>query len=220
MENVNVSVSLTVSRWHKVSERLKGLIDECEQAMKHAFKSTTAQAYLGPAQITEFERLRAKGLEAKNKIGRLLSVRCLIRNAIAKHNTASGIHELLAEIEANRQHIRIIREILKHQHAGRVPIDRIEAVFLDASKSEKTLEAALESWGSNDDINMLYLERSSVKAGVDVAMLTPDEIQEFKTLCEKLELRNFKIHDMLADANIERVSLEIPEDLAKRLAIV
>lgn len=220
MENVNINVSLTVNRWHKVVERLKGLIDECEQTMRHAFKSTIAHAYLGPAQITELERLRAKGLEAKNQIGRLLSLRSLIRNAVAKHNTASGIHELLAEIDANRQHIKIIREILKRQHAGRVPIDRIETVFLDASKGENTLTAALETWKADDEEGGYYIEQSCAKAGVDVAMLTPDEVQEFKTLREKLELRNFKIHDMLADANIERVSLEIPEDLAKRLAIV
>lgn len=222
MEHGNISASLTVNRWHKATERLRNLIDECIQVVKHAFKAASAQAYLGPAQIAEYERLRGRGLEAKEKLGYYLEMRNRIRNAIAMHNASSGIHELLAEIDSNHQQIKLFREILKYQHAGRVPIECLQTVFLDAGNGEKKLEAAisLSSWNEDKLMDELFLISPSKTDGVDVAMLTPAEVEALKQKQESLEKRNYQLHDMLADANLERISIEIPGELAKRLAIV
>ena len=104
--------TLSLSRWHKVAERLARKHLELTQAAKNVFLNTQVSGYLGEGQVA---RLQSDGARALADIQKAFQVQdgvMAIRQAIGDANARVGVATLLAQHDAMSRRQKLLEAIL------------------------------------------------------------------------------------------------------------
>lgn len=189
--------SLTLSRWHKVAERLNAGSKERETRALTALTATTVSPW-------NKEGVEAKAVEIAEQAKSDLAVIeaattavARIRAALALRNVELGISERLAQADAANRRTRLYRELLDKQGMDMVkPADMRHVPATVATDETYSF---------------------SRRAGSVITLAIADKtmLDELRAKLAREQARAHVLLDEVADANREKLELELEKDLSE-----
>jgi hypothetical protein len=187
------SYTLSINRWHKVAERLSKAYTELSQSARNTYVNTQIAGYLGESQV---ERLRESAESEMQKLFRSFEIQDALidlRRAIGEVNAKNGVALELAQYDALMRRHKLLEIILNSQTSDMVSLNEI---------------AMLPNQIMGDG---LY-ERSRSK--IKVKVLESEHEDRLRKEAEALLAKAYALADRINDLNQERMTLELPEEMA------
>jgi hypothetical protein len=187
------SYTLSINRWHKVAERLSKAYTELSQSARNTYVNTQIAGYLGESQV---ERLRESAQSEMQKLFRSFEIQDALidlRRAIGEVNAKNGVALELAQYDALMRRHKLLEIILNSQTSDMVSLNEI---------------AMLPNQIMGDG---LY-ERSRSK--IKVKVLENEHEDRLRKEAETLLAKAYALADRINDLNQERMTLELPEEMA------
>ncbi len=185
--------TLSLSRWHKVAERLARSYTELTQTARNTFTNTQINGFLGLAQIARLRDQANQQMIALHQAFKLQDALAEIRQAVGEANARTGVSKELATHDALSRRHKYIESILTAQSSDMV-------VFDEVSQLPKQL------------LSEDRYDRS--KASVRIRMLDEEMLKSLRTEADELRIKVYVLADRISDLNRERLTLELPEDIA------
>lgn len=188
------SYTLSLSRWHKVAERLAKTYTELTIDAKIMLTQTQVTGYYGDAQVA---RLREESKQARENIKNAFAIQdCLVnlRKAIGDANARTGVAAELAEYDALCRRHKLVETLLK------VPtVEMVELNDLSQLPKQIVVEGRYDS------------NRGAVR----VCMMDSEAFAELMDEEAKLSSKVYALADKISDMNRERLTVELPEGIAR-----
>lgn len=188
--------TFSLSRWHKVAERLTKAYSELAVSLKEAFSKTEVLGFAGDEQI---QRLRATVGELENQFAQSSELeQCivLIRQALAKANAEAGITEDLAHYDWQMRRLRLIQALLDGQHLNMMSITDL---------------AASEARGVEDEDG--YGRRRV--SPIPLRLMTREFETKLRAELESLQAEAYALSDAIADKNRTQIEVTLPARAAQ-----
>ncbi len=188
--------TLTLSRWHKVAERINTALKEREANVKTAFTATTISPWNKDGveeKAADITRRAADDLALVEAGARAVAA---IRAALAIRNADLGISGRLAEVEGANRRAALYRTIIDGQKPDMVRPEGVRAL-------PGELVGETESWG--------FARRSALA----VTLQTADRVL-VESLREKLSREQSyatRLLDEVADLNREKLEIDVPQEV-------
>jgi len=191
---MNKSYTLSLSRWHKVAERLAKNYSDLTNSAKNILTNTQVGGYLGAGQVARLQEEATLGQQNLRRAFEIQDTLVQIRKALGEANARTGVAVELAEYDALSRRQKLLQTILAGQSTGMVLLE-------DMPQLPKQL------------VTEDRYDRS--KAAVKVGLLDVAAQAAITQESEALLSRLYTLADKISDLNRERVTLEIPEEVAK-----
>ena len=185
--------TLSLSRWHKVAERLSRAYLERTQSARSIFINTQVSGYLGETQIARLRAESEHGMVALQQAFAIQECIASIRQAIGEANARVGVSNLLARHDAMTRRQKLLDGILAAQSC--------EMIFFDEI-------AHLPAPSLSED----RYDRS--RNQIPVRTLTPENLETLKAQAADLQKENYALADQISDLNREKISIGLPEEIA------
>ena len=185
--------NLTLSRWHKVVERINAASKECETRVKAAFTATTVSSWNKDGieeKAADIARRATQDLMLIESGTRAVEN---IRAKLAIRNAELGIAGRLAEVEGANRRASVYKAVIEGQKADMVRAESVHNLPERIDQSD-------------------WLSRRSALV---VTLQTADR-DLLKDLREKFALeqtRAVRALDEIADLNREKVEIELPQEV-------
>lgn len=191
----NVQIKVTLSRLHKVIDRLKEAI--AEQTAK--VNAVAAATITTSSALVSLERLRLSGVaavEASAEVELLLALQANLRQLVSATNEKTGISDVMAKQDALTRLLAVKKSLL--QVESKVSLDEA-AAQLQAYQASTSRE-----YSSSIPVNVLSVEAlAAVKEDV-----------------RRIQKELYALSDKLAALNATQVPLELPQHLAEKFGLV
>lgn len=191
----NVQINVTLSRLHKVIDRLKEAI--AEQTAK--VNAVAAATITTSSALVSLERLRLSGVaavEASAEVELLLALQANLRQLVSATNEKTGISDVMAKQDALTRLLAVKKSLL--QVESKVSLDEA-AAQLQAYQASPSRE-----YSSSIPVNVLSVEAlAAVKEDV-----------------RRIQKELYALSDKLAALNATQVPLELPQHLAEKFGLV
>lgn len=197
MDTKKVKVTVSLSRAHKIVERLKEKLAELGNAMQSGFGVVHVEAYTGPEQIKAFQQKREEAEDAYMKYSQYLRIMTDIRKAIGKANV-DVVSDLLAEQAMLNSRLGMLKMILR--------CDRSNAI----------MPQDLEHYRPLVQTDRPMLHRN---AGVAVTLLTKERKGAFEEELADVQRKLYIVSDKITDANATKIEIELPAMIADDLGL-
>jgi hypothetical protein len=193
--------TLTLTRWHKVAERINAALKEREARAVAAFTA----AAISPWNKEGVEQ-KAAAIAARAKADLALVEQgsgavAAIRAALALRNAELGIAARLAEVEAANRRIALYRAVLEKQSVDMVQPEHVRHVPAHAVPEGEP------SWGRRE------APRITLQVA-DAALLA-----ELASKLAREQARTHALLDEIADLNREKLELDIAPELDEIAAL-
>ncbi len=182
-------VQISLSRAHKVAERLKTRATEC---FTEAQSLSRPQSVNGTTGDTQVARLKAQGTRALELLAQgetYTRALAALRARIGRENEARGINAMLAELDG-------VNRILAQKKA-----------VLEQAKDDGITPDELVAY------KPLTGERS-LMMGITVRVLSTEARDSLAADVAALQKQAFSLSDRIAEANAQRMSVEMDDVLA------
>lgn len=186
--------TLSISRWHKVAERLSRIYTELTQGVRKTYTNTQISGYLGESQIARIRELGEREAINLLRAFTLQDALILIRQAIGEVNAKTGVTHELAEYDALMRRHKLLESILTAQSTDMIGLDEILMLPQQVAKEDR-------------------YDRSS--ANVTVKVLSSETESDLRRQAEALLVKAYALSDKISDLNREKLSLDLPEDIAQ-----
>jgi hypothetical protein len=186
--------TLTLTRWHKVAERINAALKVREERSLAALTATTISPW-NKEGIEE--KARDIAVQARADIAMIevaTAAVAAIRAALAGRNAALGISTRLAEVEAANRRARLYRELVDKQ--------RVDMVRPEDMRHVPAMAGADEA---------LWPRRAG--SAITLAIADKALIEELRAKLAREQSHAHALLDAIADANREKLELELPEEL-------
>ena len=186
--------SLTLTRWHKVAERINVALKAREERSLAVLTATTISPW-NKEGIEE--KARDIAVQARADLALIEAATAAvagIRAALAARNADLGISARLAEAEAASRRARLYREVVDKQRADMVRPEDVRHVPPTAAADEP-----------------LFSRRSG--SAITLAIADKALLDELRTKLAREQARAHALLDAVADANKERLELDLAEEL-------
>lgn len=191
----NVEVSMSLTRLHKVVERIKALVSEQSELVSNASEQYVNLA----AGFSIAPRLRLLGINAiaaLDEIAVLYEMQTKLRTEVSQMNEKLGISDLLAQMDAQAKLLKLKRSL----------VPDATAMYLD------DLEVQYQLLKERDGKPSYENTKASCLSVEQVAKLNED--------IRALQASSYALSDKLAALNASQVKVTLPEGLAKQLGLV
>jgi len=188
--------TLTLTRWHKVAERINTAVKEREARALAALTATTVSPWNKEGVETKAEDIarRAKADLALIEAGTGAVAR--IRAALGERNTGLGIGERLAEADAANRRAKLYRDLLDKQRADMVRPADVRHVPVAIAGDDSL-------WGRR------------AAAAITLAIADKAWLDELHLKLAREQARAHALLDAVADANREKLELELADELVE-----
>jgi hypothetical protein len=186
--------TLTLTRWHKVAERLSREYTESVYAVKQTVSNTKVSSYLGAEQQ---ESLRAAASEATDRLARAFRVQDAVsevRRALGDANVRNGVSPKLAELDKLNRRLKVVTELIEGQSANMISIDQLANIPAD-------YVADGDSYDSKRPL-------------LHMRMLGKKELESLKTEFESVRTLSYALSDEIADLNRSTLSLTVSQEVS------
>ena len=186
--------TLTLSRWHKVAERLSREYTETVYKAKQTLTQTRVSAYVGEGQE---QSLREQASDWTIRLARAFRLQdgiADIRRILGDRNTSVGVTSLLADFDKLNRRQKVLTEILEGQSAEMIGIDELKNIPQDYVAD-----------GDNFDRRRPQLR---------VRMLDRQDALNLQKELEEVRARAYALADEIAERNKASVALDLPEEVA------
>lgn len=190
--------TFTLTRWHKVAERIQLAVREREAAVKNAFTATTISPWNKEAVEEKAADIVGRAVEDLSLIEAGLQAIATIRAALGVRNAQLGITAKLAEAESANRRAALYKAVIDGQKADMVRPADVRALPVEAgSESDK--------W---------VLARRSVGT---ITLQTADKafVGGLRAKLEQEQVRATRLLDEVADLNREMLEVEVPDAVVR-----
>ena len=186
--------TLTLTRWHKVAERINAALKQREANVKTAFTATTISPWNKAGVEDKAADIAWRAAEDLALIEAGAQTIATIRTALALRNAQLGIAAKLAEAEAANRRAVLYKTVIE----GQKP-DMVRPADMSALPAELLGEP--EHW--------TVLRRPALA----VTLQTADQalIEALREKLEQEQARTTRLLDEVADLNRETVEVDVPE---------
>lgn len=191
---MNKSYTLSLSRWHKVAERLSRTYTELTNGVRNTYNNTQVSGYLGEAQVSRLKESAESEAAKLQRAFQLQDALIHIRQAVGDANARTGVAKELAEYDALTRRHKLLDGILSAQSSEMIGFDELPQLPRHLVSEDR-------------------YDRS--RASARVRMLNPAKESALRKESVALLARVYALADRISDLNRERVTLELPEDIAQ-----
>ena len=188
--------TLTLTRWHKVAERINAALKEREANVKTAFTATAISPWNKEGVEEKAADIARRATESLAIVEAGALAGAMIRAALAGKNAQLGIAGRLAEVEAANRRAALYKAVIDGQKPDMVQPENVRSL-------PGELIGESESWG--------FARRAAVAVTLqtaDAALL--DSLRERLT---REQARATRLLDEIADLNREKIEIEVPQDV-------
>jgi hypothetical protein len=185
--------NLTLSRWHKVVERINAASKECETRVKSAFTATTVSSWNKDGieeKAADIARRAAQDLMLIEAGTRAVEI---IRATLAIRNAELGIAGRLAEVEGANRRASLYKAVIEGQKADMI---RAESVHNLPERVDQT------DWLSRRSALVVTLQTAD-----------RDLLEDLREKFTLEQARAVRALDEIADLNRERIEIEVPKEV-------
>jgi len=187
--------TLTLTRWHKVAERINSALKERETRAVAAFVATTISPWNKEGVEQKVAAIAARAKADLALIEAAGAAVAAIRSALALRNAELGIAGRLAEVEATNRRIALYRAVLEKQTADMVQPEHVRHVPAHA------VPEAEPAWGRREAPRVtLQVADAGLLAGL-------------ATKLAREQARAHALLDEIADLNREKLELDLAPEL-------
>lgn len=186
--------TLTLTRWHKVAERLSREYTESVYAAKQTLSNTKVSSYLGAEQQ---DALRSAAQDATERLARAFHVQDAVsevRSALGDANVKNGVSPKLAELDKLNRRLKVVTELIEAQTPSMISIEQLESIPADYVAD-----------GNSYDSKRPFLH---------VRMLGKDQVSKLKTDFEAIRTQSYALSDEVADLNKATLTLTVSQEVA------
>lgn len=185
---------LSLTRWHKVAERLSREYTESVYAVKLTLTQTRVTSFLGEEQQ---EALHAAAKAASQRLERAFRVQDAlsdVRRVLGDANAQKGVSAKLAELDKLNRRLKVVTELVEAQSADMISIDQLKNIPRDYVAD-----------GNSYD---------SKRPLLHVRMLDKETLADLVREFEAIRSRSYALSDEIADLNRATVSLAVSDEVA------
>jgi hypothetical protein len=186
--------TLSLSRWHKVAERLSRSYTEMIQVARGTFNNTQVNGFLGETQVARLRDQAAQQMERLHEAFKLQDAVASIRQAVGDANARTGVSRELADYDALSRRHKFLESILTAQSSDMVDFGEMPQLPKQIVSEDR-------------------YDRS--KATVRVRMLDNEMARSLRAEADELRVKVYALADRISDLNRERLSLELSEEIAR-----
>lgn len=190
--------TLSLTRWHKVAERLGKDIAEQSKSVRYVLTRTVVSEYLGEMQEARLCQARDESLAQLQTLFALQDAVAHIRQALSQANETAGVSRLLATYDKLVKRSALLEEIVTGQDAGDVSISELKHVKHPAR---------------NDD----WPDRGKTK--ISIVMVDGEALAQLRRQASEAKAAMYGCADQVAELNKATLTLELPEAIAKRAGL-
>ena len=183
----------TLTRWHKVAERLSKEFNELSKSAKNGLTNTFVTEYLGEQQEKRLTQLRDNCLTQLDRAMLIQDVVVAIRQALSATNERIGISRELAEYDKRVKRANLLSSIVQAQVAELIGISELKEVKNPAR---------------SDD----YSNRG--KSRIAVGLLEGGQLSALRERTAEATAAMYTQADHVAELNKAQLTLELPVDVA------
>ena len=194
---MNKTYTLSLTRWHKIAERLTKSFSEMAVALKEGFCNTRVCGYAGQEQI---RRLQAHSTELEAQYDLVLELErhvVAIRQALAQANAEHGVATELARYDWLMRRQRLLQALLDGQSLNMVSVADLQ-------------ETELRISGSDEDV---YGRQRTPQLDIRLMRESFEERLLADLACVQAE--GYALSDAIAERNRATVTIELPEPIAR-----
>lgn len=190
--------TLTLTRWHKVAERINAALKEREANVKTAFTATAISPWNKEGVEDKATEIARRAADSLCLVEAGAAAVAAIRAALALKNAQLGIAGRLAEAEAANRRSALYKAVLDGQKPDMVRPENVRALPAE-------LLGESESWG--------YARRSALA----VTLQTADSalLESLRQRLTREQARATRLLDEIADLNREKIEIELPQDVVE-----
>ncbi len=186
--------TLTLTRWHKVAERLSREYTESVYTAKQTLSNTKVSSYLGAEQQ---DALHLAAQEAKDRLERAFRVQDAVtevRQALGDANVKNGVSTKLAVLDKLNRRLKVLTELIESQNPSMISIDQLQSIPADYVAD-----------GNSYD---------SKRPQLHMRLLGKNDLMEIKRDFESIRARSYTLSDEIADLNRATLSLTVSDEVA------
>ena len=184
----------TLTRWHKVAERLSREYTESVYAAKQTLSNTRVSSYLG---VEQQEALHLAAQDAKERLERAFRVQDAVtevRQALGDANVKNGVSTKLAELDKLNRRLKVLTELIESQNPSMISVDQLQSIPADYVAD-----------GNSYD---------SKRPQLHMRLLGKNDLMTIKRDFESIRARSYTLSDEIADMNRATLSLTVSDEVA------
>ena len=188
--------TLTLTRWHKVAERINAALRERESDVKAAFTSTAISPWNKEGVEEKAADIARRGADDLALIEVGARAVAHIRTALAIRNAELGVSAKLAEAESANRAAALYKAIIEGQKADMVRPESVRALPVG-------LAGEADTFG--------FVRRTAAVITLQIA-----NVALVGSLREKLareQARATRLLDEIADLNREKLEIDVPQEV-------
>lgn len=188
--------TLTLTRWHKVAERINAAIKEREARAVAALTATSVSPWNKEGVEAKAEEIARRARTDLALIEAGTAAVAHIRSALGQRNAELGIGERLAEADAANRRAKLYRDLLEKQRADMVRPADVRHVPAVIAGDDSV-------WGRR------------TAAAITLAIADKALLDELHVKLARDQARSHALLDAVADANREKLDLELADELVE-----
>lgn len=193
--NATAAYTSTLSRWHKVAERLSREYTETVFSSRVTLNQFKVSAYLGESQE---QFLRDQATHSLAALDRAFAVQdCIvrIRQAVGHANVREGIADQLAELDKLNRRVKVLSELVEGQTNDLIGIEDLHKIPADYVADGERYDS----------------KRPSIK----VRVMSLEQLAVLTDQFERTRARSYGLADEISDLNRVKLTVELPTWVAE-----
>jgi hypothetical protein len=193
--NMMQTYTLTLTRWHKVAERLARDYGETVSGSRSTLSQTVISAYLGEEQEQFLQAQTKTAMSNLEHAFRIQDAVAHIRHLVGDANVREGVSAKLAEFDKLNRRVKTLSEVVDSQSLDMVSVTQLRSIPKDYVAD-----------GANYD---------SKRPKIKVRMLDAQDLERLADQLSKARQTAYAISDEVSDLNKARLSIELETEVAR-----
>ena len=186
--------TLTLTRWHKVAERLARDYGESVSESRTTLTHTTVSAYLGEEQEQFLQTQTQNALANLERAFRVQDAVAQIRQMVGDANVREGVSAKLANFDKLNRRVKTLSEVVESQSSDMVSVTQLRSIPKDYVAD-----------GANYD---------SKRPKIKVRMLDMQMLERLSDQLINARKAAYALSDEVSDLNKAKLSIDLESEVA------
>ena len=186
--------TLTLTRWHKVVERLAREYGESVSESRSTLTQTAISAYLGEEQEEFLQTQTHTALTNLDRAFRIQDAVAHVRHLVGDANVREGVSAKLAEFDKLNRRVKALSEVVESQSSDMVSVTQLRSIPKDYVAD-----------GASYD---------SKRPRIKVRMLDTQALERLADQLSNARKAAYALSDEVSDLNKAKLSIELETEVA------
>ena len=186
--------TLTLTRWHKVAERLARQYGESVSESRSTLTQTAISAYLGEEQEEFLQTQTQTALANLDRAFQIQDAVAHVRHLVGDANVREGVSAKLAEFDKLNRRVKALSEVVESQSSDMVSVTQLRSIPKDYVAD-----------GASYD---------SKRPRIKVRMLDTQALQRLADQLSNARKAAYALSDEVSDLNKAKLSIELETEVA------